>query len=388
MTSRLFQPLVISAAAAVTLAMLNASQSHGTLRRVPADYSTIDAGIFAAQPGDTVLVARGTYSGPGNRNLRLYGKAIVLMSEEGPEQTILDIQADVTAPARGFLIDGSETAASVVDGFTIINGFISDSSERTAADDRHAFSGGGMSVTFQSHPTIRNMIVRNCHSDFTGGGIAIESDSEPTLTRCVIQDCTAEIQGGGVSIEARATPILEACVITGNRSVIGGGVACDSNPFTGPAPSFVDCTIAGNFAEDRGGGIFCFAKSKSRLERVVVWGNCAGESGSSVFVEPFSQAAFACSVIDSSEVRGEGQVEFAEDNVMNIAPGFCAPDSCTSAPTATGDYGVEESSPCLAHNSPCGARIGGIGRGGCAIPEPVVNTSWGKLKNAMGKSNP
>jgi hypothetical protein len=104
-------------------------------------------------------------------------------------------------------------------------------------------------------------------------------------------------------------------------------------------------------------------------------------------VEPFSQATFACSVIDSSGVQGEGQVEFAEDNVMNVAPGFCDPDSCTSAPTAAGDYGVEETSPCLAHNSPCGARIGGIGRGECAIPEPVMNTSWGKLKNVMGKSN-
>lgn len=363
----------------------------GATLRVPAAYPTIDSGILAAQSGDTVLVAPGVYTGPGNRNLRLYGKPIVVMSEEGPERTILDVQADFLSPARGFLIDGGETAASVVDGFTIMNGLMStpprpEGAERGSdASERHDLSGGGLRVTFQSHPTIRNMIIRNCHSEISGGGVAVELGSAPTLVGCVIQDCTASFQGGGLSIEFGANPRLERCVVTGNRARFGGGVANDANPFTGPPPHFVECTIASNFADDSGGGIACFESSKSTFERVVVWGNCAVQQGAEVLVERFSQTGFACSVIDLSGIHDEGTLDLGKDNLFDIPPGFCMPDSCTSAPSDRGDYGVEDASPCLAEKSPCGLDVGGIGRGACAIPDPVIDSGWGKLKSVLGK---
>jgi hypothetical protein len=373
--------------------------------RVPSAYPTIDSGILAAQAGDTVLVAPGVYTGPGNRNIRMYGKPIVVTSEEGPEQTIIDVQASFIAPARGFIIDGSETPESILDGFTVINGLMSTQPQRdwskprfdtrnlldhvsgayTGRSELHDLSGGGIRVTFQSHPTIRNLIVRNCHSEVTGGGIAIEIDSAPTLIGCVIQDCTAAIQGGGLSIEFGAKPRIERCLITGNRAPLGGGVANDANPFSGFPPHFVDCTIASNYADDRGGGIFCFEASKTRFERVVVWGNCAAQQGPEVLVEPFAQTSFACSVIDSSEIHNEGTLEFAQDNVFHIPPGFCMPDSCSSAPSDLGDYSVGDASPCLSENSPCALQIGGMGPGVCATPDPVIDSGWGRLKSVLGK---
>lgn len=352
-----------------------------------------------------MLVAPGVYTGPGNRNIRMYGKPIVVMSEEGPEQTIIDVQANFIAPARGFIIDGGETPESILDGFTVINGLMSTQPQldwsrplfehgdpqnhaggvHAERSELHDLSGGGIRVTFQSHPTIRNMIVRNCHSEVTGGGVAVEIDSAPTLIGCVIQDCTAAIQGGGLSIEFGAKPRIERCLITGNRAPLGGGVANDANPFLGSPPHFIDCTIASNFADDRGGGIICFEASKSRFDRVVVWGNCASQQGAEILVEPFAQTSFACSVIDSLEIHNEGTLEFSEDNVFDIPPGFCMPESCTSAPSDLGDYGVDDASPCLAENSPCGLEIGGIGRGVCATPDPVIESGWGRLKSVLGK---
>ena len=389
----------------IICAISAAESASGATLRVPSAYPTIDSGILAAQPGDTVLVAPGVYTGPGNRNIRMYGKPIVVMSEEGPEQTIIDVQANFTAPARGFIIDGSETAASVLDGFTVINGLMSTQPQlggnrphvgrskpgldagwpHPERNELHDLSGGGLRVTFQSHPTIRNLIIRNCHSEVTGGGVAIEIDSAPTLIGCVIQDCTAAIQGGGLSIEFGAKPRVERCLITGNRAPLGGGVANDANPFTGSPPHFVECTIASNFADDSGGGIFCFESSKSLFERVVVWGNCAGQQGGEILVEPFAQTSFACSVIDSSQIYSEGVVDFAKDNVFDIPPGFCMPDSCASAPSDLGDYGVSDASPCLAESSPCGLQIGGMGPGACATPDPVIDAGWGKLKSVLGK---
>jgi predicted outer membrane repeat protein len=179
--------------------------------------------------------------------------------------------------------------------------------------------------------------------------------------------------------------VIEACVFTGNRSDLGGGMFTDVGGFVGLR--VVDCTFASNFAQDRGGGIFCSVFSKSRFERIAVWGNCALDAGPEVSVEFGGSATFACSIIDTSGVYSEGVLSYeGEDNLLGVDPGFCAPDTCTSAPTAEGDYGVGDESLSIARNSPCGARIGGIGRGACGSTNPVVKTSWGALKGILGRS--
>jgi len=368
----------------VIVSLAGISPASAATLRVPSEYATIDDGIVAAQVGDTVLVAPGVYSGPGNRSLSFYGKDIVLVSEEGAEQTVIDVQANFSQPARALLIDGGESPAAVLDGFTIINGFMSTQPDFAPPQDLHDLSGGGFKVNLYSNPTIRNVIVRNCHSEFTGGGASIEIGSAPTLTGVLIESCTAGIQGGGLSVESGSTPVIEACVFTGNRSRIGGGMFTDVGSF-GPPWRVVDCTLASNFAQDSGGGIFCSVASKSRFERLTVWGNCSAGTGPEVTVEFSGNATFACSIVDTSGVYSEGVVTYEPGNLLGIDPGFCDPDTCTAAPSAQGDYGVGDESPSIARNSPCGARIGGIGRGACGSTNPVVGTSWGALKGVLGR---
>ena len=97
--------------------IVGANSARATTYRVPSEYITILAGIVQCSPGDTVLVAPGTYTGTGNRNLNSNGTNIVLRSESGPESTIIDCQLATWA----LLLGAGMTGETVVDGFTFEN---------------------------------------------------------------------------------------------------------------------------------------------------------------------------------------------------------------------------------------------------------------------------
>ena len=90
----------------------------GEIIRVPNDYLTIQEAVDAAGEGDEVLIGDGTYTGIGNKNIDLGGRAITIRSENGPERTIIDCQKQ----DRAFSFISGEESDSVLSGFTIING--------------------------------------------------------------------------------------------------------------------------------------------------------------------------------------------------------------------------------------------------------------------------
>src|SRR5262245_23653106 len=92
-------------------------------RYVPSEYSTIQAAISDSVDGDVVLVADGTYTGTGNRDMDFGGKAISVRSASGnPAACVIDCQGSVISPRRAFYFHTGEANASVVQGLTIRNG--------------------------------------------------------------------------------------------------------------------------------------------------------------------------------------------------------------------------------------------------------------------------
>jgi hypothetical protein len=96
-----------------------AQVSLATVRRVPSEYPTIQEAVDTCEDGDTVLVASGIYSGPGNA-LVIVRKSITLRSEQGPSNCIIDCQGELGSPAGFGVVFG---VSSVLDGFTITNGY-------------------------------------------------------------------------------------------------------------------------------------------------------------------------------------------------------------------------------------------------------------------------
>jgi hypothetical protein len=90
------------------------------------DFPTIQAAIDAAEDGDIIELTNGTFSGEGNRNLDLAGKAVTVRSQsDEPEQCIIDCgggDADPDETLRGFTFHSGEGPSSIVSGITITNG--------------------------------------------------------------------------------------------------------------------------------------------------------------------------------------------------------------------------------------------------------------------------
>jgi hypothetical protein len=91
--------------------------------RFPEEFATLQAAIDYASLGEVILVQPGVYSGPGNVNLRLSGKAIEIRStdsvvELGPERTVIDC---LGAAAHGFILDDEEGPGTIIAGLTVRN---------------------------------------------------------------------------------------------------------------------------------------------------------------------------------------------------------------------------------------------------------------------------
>ena len=204
------------------------SERSGSTIRVPKDYINIQAGIDAASDGDTVLIADGIYYGTGNKNLDFGGKAIKVVSENGPENSIIDCEKN----GRGFYFHSGEGEDSVISGLTVRNGKV----------------------------------------DHYGGGIYCDSSS-PTITNCTISDNTVgglpdSGYGGGIYLTS-SSPIITNCTISDNSQ--GGGIYCASS-----SPTITNCTITGNTAVANGGGIFCTVSSPI-IRNSILWGNSPQE---------------------------------------------------------------------------------------------------------------
>jgi len=99
---------------------LAARPALGSILYVPSQYPAIQAALDAASDGDEIRVADGTYTGPGNYDLDFHGKAVTLRSASGAPA---NCRINCAYEGRSFWFHSGETAASVVEGFRIYNGY-------------------------------------------------------------------------------------------------------------------------------------------------------------------------------------------------------------------------------------------------------------------------
>jgi hypothetical protein len=171
-------------------------------------FATFQFAIDECLDNDTVIVKDGTYTGTGNVWISIDGLEIVLKSENGPENCILD--GSIGSASQGIVVEGETTNANQIIGFTLSN-----------------FSNSALNINMSS-PIVSNCIVTNSGNGlmaFGGWGGELAS---PVISYCIFSNNTYD----GVGFHDNGYPVIFNSTIEGNTTgieIYNMDVSCYNN---------------------------------------------------------------------------------------------------------------------------------------------------------------
>jgi hypothetical protein len=393
----------------VLVALVATQPALAGLIRVPSEINTIGNAIASSSFGDTILVAPGVYSGTGFHDLDFSGNDLYLLSEDGPETTILD----GSNTYRIFFSQTRNWGTTVIRGFTFRNGqrleswgmtgMVRITSGSNINFEDMIFEGGlasngaavhvdGAAASFtdcifrnnhatnkgaifleQGSSTLENCLFENNTADTnvgaaiylsrgsaiannctfqnnTGGTIYAFDQSGIDLNDCIIRDTTGSL--GVVAIMENSSSVdMVNCLVNDNTaSTVGAGGALLSS---GGNFTLLNCTFANNTLGGTGSSLLTDSWDASTTTNTVIWGTTGGAAMDRC-------GTVVCSLIFNND-GGDTSACFdsASDGNLSSDPGFCDPDNR--------DYRIASNSPCLAANSGGCGLIGATESGGCTL---------------------
>jgi len=256
-------------------------------------HHTIQQAIDASTDGDRITVPDGIYTGKGNRGITFKGRSITLCSENGPRNCIIDCHGTREKHSLGFIFSYGEDANSVLQGFTITNGY--------------SWQGGAIWCVLSS----------------------------PMIVNCMFSGNIAHDHGAGVFC-SESSPTISNCTFNVNTAGYGGAIYCSE----GSSPMISNCTFIGNTA-DWGGCIFCTSASEPTINNSILWGNTAYRNGSQIALKSTYDPSTL--TISYSSVTGGYEAAYVETGCrLNWSAGNIDVD-----PLLTPDGHLQFGSPCI-----------------------------------------
>ncbi|MEQ1507818.1 MAG: hypothetical protein ABMB14_36655, partial [Myxococcota bacterium] len=278
------------------------------------NYATIDQAVAAAGAGDTILVCQGTYA-----TSAVIERSITLRAVDGPAVTRLDgifDPAGIPSIVWVLKIRAPGLSAPTVDGFSIVGvettfagiqvtagselvltnslvfgndrGLQLDATANLVMLDTEVFGNSSGGVLALGHNVLNlsgSAVWGNVGLD--GAGLSLRDDV--TVVGGDVYANQAAERGGGVFVEGTATLLWTK--IEGNTSEKDGGGAYVALA-DGGSLTAVDTTFDGNYAWERGGGLFLEGPVKDAstrgttsldLDRCSIAGNRTEGSGGGIW---------------------------------------------------------------------------------------------------------
>lgn len=328
----------ISLSILAILVLLSGQTSSARLLNIPQDFQTIQAGIDAAQSGDSIVIAQGTY----HESLQIQDKSITIMSSNGNSRAIVDPRhegfgmffqrcgsADSVVLLQDLIIRNGGRAPEndgggiiAYDSYLTLNrvdidscwmpplGWNLDEGGGLKAFNSHlslvkvtireciAESGGAIMI-LNSYLEAENLIVENCRSLELGAVELIESNVRITTSRLNgipdrREDAEHVCRMGACIYLFRCAAVLDSAIIEGGTAESGGGLHAYQ--------SVVEITrsiITGNNSVLMGGGLM-FWETRYNIDHSVIYGNSAGDMGGGIFSADSSNSLIANSIIYSN----------------------------------------------------------------------------------------
>ncbi len=260
--------------------VLSLSAASATTINVPADHSTIQAALNAADSSETVLVQPGTYY-----------ENIIWPDVNG-------IKLISAGDSSNTIIDGGGTssviymnpATTIIDTTTLIQGF-------KITNGGNVQYGGGVFISNAS-PLLKQLFVVNNIALSSGGGVHLDNGN-PTLRSLTVSDNSADI-GAGINIRFCDAKLSNIKIIRSLAGSNGGGLF-----MYGGNSIFEEVDAVSNEAGGSGGG-FYLVECEGMITKSEVISNIAGGDGGGIYITRDHNLSILSTTISENVAGGSG----------------------------------------------------------------------------------
>lgn len=254
----------------------------------------LQVAINAANAGDRLLLAAGTYT--GNFTLK---DGVNISGGWNADYTVCDPETYKT------VLDGDKkgrvlTQSSEFTNQTIISGLGITNGQNSAN-----INGGGAYVR-------KNCIVENCEiynntvtgSDNKGQGGGIWADANAIIRHCHIHDNFAKDTGGGAYVKGQ----ISYCIIENNNAPdnVGGGLQVQAgSSANNMCGTMFNCIVRNNSSKNAGG---IRSNNKTQIANCLVYGNTATSGGvSGILCNNDAPSVVNCTIVNNYDASSNAE---------------------------------------------------------------------------------
>lgn len=261
-------------------------------------FDRVQEAIDIAGSGDSVVVSSGTYFLLDTLNLSggtAGSKDLHIRSVSGAVNTVIDA---IGIEASAVRADSGESAACVLEGFTVING----QGSLGAGNDQ----GGGLYIDGSS-PTIR--ACKFASNVASVGAGAYVNNSSSRFENCAFELNTASSQGAGLYVN-NSPLLIDRCRFEMNTAVSNGAglvsrASTAANTLMIQDSVFLGNQVTSTSTSSLGGGLYKRDNHSLQVDRCRFLSNSAGEAGGGAWIDGGANFS-SCTFNSNSAIWGGG----------------------------------------------------------------------------------